>query len=305
MLTRTRMTALSALTLTALLAACGGTNPPVGNLDPTPGASGDPVPAQLQGEWHYGYISPIEYYSPSTGQYAEASGTSVILKLTADGRFQRSGISVISTSGCTSKILLNESGVVDLDGSTLTLIPTTSHSKGYNCTPSNSWEQRKPVNSVSTWSVTGSGASAVLTLGDPSGKATDSRYNRPRGATTPGGDAEPGQLRGVVRAASSTDRVGKVSVFACPASGTCEAGGSKFRFTQPGDVGTSSDFTIEDVSDEPHNVFAWTDVNRNSKVDVGDMYGVYTADGKSVTPVTPPADGLEITVYKLTPDDLN
>ena len=60
------------------------------------------VPAALQGQWEYGYVSPIEYYDPSTGKYAEGSGTSEIIRIKADGSYERNGIIVVSTYGCTS-----------------------------------------------------------------------------------------------------------------------------------------------------------------------------------------------------------
>ncbi len=56
---------------------------------------GDAVPAEVQGEWHYGSTSLVEYYDPVRNQYAEASGTSMILKLGANGTIQRSGITVV------------------------------------------------------------------------------------------------------------------------------------------------------------------------------------------------------------------
>ncbi len=53
------------------------------------------MPAEVQGEWHYGSTSLVEYYDPVRNQYAEASGTSMILKLGANGTIQRSGITVV------------------------------------------------------------------------------------------------------------------------------------------------------------------------------------------------------------------
>lgn len=293
---------LAALTLSVVLAACGGTSPQPGpgggNPGPGNGQVGDPLPAALQGEWHYGSISPIEYYDPSSGKYAEASGTSIILKLTADGKFERSGITVISTYNCTSKILLNESGVVDLDGDKLTLIPKTSYAKGYQCSPSKPFENRTPTNSVNTWKVTGSGAEAVLTLGDPEGKSADSRYNRPRGTTDPGegGGGEGGSISGrLTLAEGSGDELGDMVVMACPLDGGC-GNQEKWRFTQLTSGSTNATFTIEDVLGEPYKVYAWNDLNGNQKPDAGDLIGVYSTDGKTEATVTPPAQNINITV---------
>ena len=63
------------------------------------------VPAALQGQWEYGYVSPIEYYDPSSGKYAESSGTSEIIRIRPDGTYERSGIIVMTTYSCTSKLL--------------------------------------------------------------------------------------------------------------------------------------------------------------------------------------------------------
>lgn len=291
---------VSALTLSVLLTACGGTSPqpgPGGNGTPGSGdgSVGDAVPVAMQGEWHYGYISPIEYYNPSTGQYTEASGTSMILKLAADGTFERSGIAVITSPGCTSKILLSQSGIVDLDADTLTLIPKTSHSKGYRCSPSDSWEHRNLNNTVNTWKLSGSGAQAVLTLGDPTGKAADSQYNRPRDYNNPGG-GRVGSISGrVTLAPGAGNALGDMVVMACAVDGGCQ-NEDKWRFTQLASGSTSASFKIENVPAEPYKVYAWKDLNGSKQPDLGDMIGVYTTDGETGAVVTPPAENIDITV---------
>ncbi|MFC4453781.1 hypothetical protein [Deinococcus sonorensis] len=304
---KARMMMGAALVLGLGLTACGGNAgsvPPTGTPGTGGGGGGTALPAELQGEWNYGTISPIEYYDPTSGQYAEASGTSDILKFTADGTYERTGITVVTTYNCTSKILLHQTGIVTLSGTTLTLTPKVSLAKGYRCSPSDAFENRALNTSVNTWNVAGSGAQAVLTLGDPDHQAVDSHYNRPRGTSTPGSGGAAGSIKGTLHVAKSGETIGAVSVFACPASGTCAAAGDAFRYTHPGDLGTSGSYVLGNVTNVPHNVFAWTDVNDNNQVDAGDMYGVYTSDGQSVTAVTPPAQGIDITLSKLTPDDV-
>lgn len=73
----------------------------------SPAASGT-LPAELRGEWHSGRLSPVEYYNVATGKWAEASGTSIILKLNANLTYERTGLFVVTTYGCTSKLLVQE-----------------------------------------------------------------------------------------------------------------------------------------------------------------------------------------------------
>jgi len=294
---RTNAYRLTVVALSVVMSSCGGaaTQPGPGNG----GEQGDTLPGALQGEWHHGSVSPIEYYDPSSGRYAEASGTSIILKFGANGTFERTGITVVTTGSCTSKSLLRQSGVVKLEGSRLTLVPKTSYSKGYICSANQTYEDRKLVNSVNTWRLEGSGAQAVLALGDPNGQVRESLYNRPRGTTDPGGGTGR-DLSGVVRIESGSNNVlGEVVIMACPASGTCADAGDRWRYTKPGNVAVSTAFTIRDVTDGPHHVLAWTDWNENGAVDKGDLFGAYTLDGQNLQPVTAPAQGIDITVHKI------
>ena len=286
---------LAAFTLSVLLAACGTTGPTPGPGGDPPGDQvGDAMPAELQGEWHYGSISPVEYYDPVSNQYAEASGTSMILKLGANGTFQRSGITVMTTGTCTSKILLSESGIVDLDGTVLTLIPKASLAKGYQCSPSNAFENRSLTNSVNTWKVTGSGAQAILALGKPNDPSINDLYNRPRDAAEPGGQG--GSISGhLTLTDGSGEKLGDMVVMACPVNGGC-GNQEKWRFTQFTSSGPSATFEIRNVPAEPYRVYAWNDLNGNRQADAGDLIGVYSTDGKAEATVTPPAQDLEITV---------
>lgn len=225
----------TALVLSVVFAACG--DPP---QEAGPGGeTGDALPATLQGEWQYGTISSLEYHDPSSGKYVDASGASVILKVGASGTFTRSGVTVITTSGRTSKIQLNESGVVDLDGNVLTLIPTTSYARGYQCTPGRSFENRTPSNSVNTWKITGSGRQAVLALGRPNDPSIDDLYNRPRGTT--------GSISGRLTLREGAGAaLGDVVVMACAVDGGCRDE-AKWRFTPFTGSGRSATFEIENV----------------------------------------------------------
>lgn len=101
---------------------------------PTPPPPSD-ITAFLRGEWHNGAVSPIEYYNTATGKWAEASGTSIILKFGPNFTYERTGLTVVTTYGCTSKLLVTEKGKVTEKDNTLTFTPTTSAATGYTCTP--------------------------------------------------------------------------------------------------------------------------------------------------------------------------
>ncbi|GGO26198.1 hypothetical protein [Deinococcus humi] len=93
------------------------------------------VSAFLHGEWHNGAVSPTEYYNTATGKWAEASGTSQILRFGPNFTYERTGLTVVTTYGCTSKLLVTEKGKVRDSNNELTFTPTTSSATGYTCTP--------------------------------------------------------------------------------------------------------------------------------------------------------------------------
>lgn len=159
----------------------------------SPAASGT-LPAELRGEWNSGRISPIEYYNVATGKWAEASGTSIILKMNANLTYERTGLLVVTTYGCTSKLLVQEKGRVAVNGSALTFTPTTSSSTGYTCSPgkvSSSKNNVKPYTERALVKVNPDGQH-VLSLASGGGETL---FNRPLG-TPP--ESAPGTARGTV-----------------------------------------------------------------------------------------------------------
>ncbi|PYE53792.1 hypothetical protein [Deinococcus yavapaiensis] len=149
---------------------------------------------ELRGEWHSGRLSPIEYYNTATGKWAEASGTSVILKLRDDLSYERTGLLVVTTYGCTSKLLVQEKGKVTQNGSMLTFTPTTSSAVGYTCTPSKTSTQKnhvKPYTERALVKIESNGQH-VLSLTSGSGETL---FNRPLG-TPP--ESKPGANTGTM-----------------------------------------------------------------------------------------------------------
>ncbi|GGJ39531.1 hypothetical protein [Deinococcus roseus] len=147
--------------------------------------------AQLQGEWYSGTISPMEYYNSVTGLWTHASGTSTLLKMNADGSYTKTGLLVITTFSCTSKVFVQEEGKVVESGEKLTFTPSKSLSQGYTCSPSNSYEQRDTAKpSTVTFSLENPGsAKTVLSLGNENGVT---RFNRSETSAPTNGTANTG-----------------------------------------------------------------------------------------------------------------
>lgn len=156
---------------------------------PAPTSAAGLIAAELRGEWHSGRVSPVEYYNAATGQWAEASGTSVILKIAPNATYERSGLTVVTTYGCTSKLLVTEKGTVKQNGTSLTFTPTTSAATGYTCSPdrkSSAKNNVKPYTEQYGVQVQPDGQH-VLALKSGGGQTL---FNRPRG-TAP--ESAPGQ----------------------------------------------------------------------------------------------------------------
>lgn len=172
------LTRLCLLVLLTLLAACGQGGPGMGPA-PAPALSGTPVPAELQGDWRYGTVSSVSYYDPTTGSWAQPSGTGIYFTLSPDGRYERSSLLQITTYSCESYVFIWEVGTVAISGNQITFQPAQSAVKSQQCSPDNSSETHNTVEPESfTWSV-GPDAygETVLTLTYPSGE--ESLYDRP------------------------------------------------------------------------------------------------------------------------------
>ena len=241
------------------------------------------VPAALQGQWEYGYVSPIEYYDPSTGKYAEGSGTSEIIRIQADGSYERSGIIVVTTYSCTSKLLTTSKGKVSLKGNILTFTPTSVYNKGYTCSPSKSYETRELRNSVFTWKINGD----TLALGDPKGESRDSLYNRPR---TLGASAAGQKIRRVTGVLSLPEghAAKGVAVIACRVDRGCGAEDGSVRFVNLTGSGRQQSFSLDDLDGVPYEILAWEDTNGSGQPDAGDWVDSASARGQSGVTVTPP-----------------
>ncbi|MFC4456518.1 hypothetical protein [Deinococcus sonorensis] len=253
-------------------------------------ASAASVPEALQGQWEYGSVSPIEYYDTTTGKYAESSGTSEIIRIKADGSYERNGIIVVTTYGCTSKLLTSSKGKVTLDGNLLTLTPTSAYNKGYTCSPSKSYETRALIPSTFTWKLTGD----VLVLGDPTGKTLDSRYNRPRSLSASPATPPDRRVSGMLRAPQN-HRLNGAAVIACRVDRGCGAEDGSVRFVLLSGAGAQP-FTLDHLDATPYELLAWEDTNGNGTPDQGDWVDTASARGADGLTLTPPMTNVSLTL---------
>ncbi|GGL19645.1 hypothetical protein [Deinococcus radiotolerans] len=248
------------------------------------------IPAALQGQWEFGYVSPIEYYDPSSGKYAEGSGTSEIIRIKADGSYERSGIIVVSTYSCTSKLLTTSKGKVTIKGNILTFTPTTVYNKGYTCSPSRSYETRELRTSVFTWKISGD----TLALGDPKGEARDSLYNRPRVLGGSAADQRVRRVTGVLTAPQGHSLQG-AAVIACRVDRGC-ADEASVRFVTLSGTGNVQSFTLDNLDATPYELLAWEDTNGNGEPDAGDWVDAASAKGQTGVTLTPPMTNVTLSL---------
>jgi len=104
--------------------------------------------------------------------------------------------------------------------------------------------------------------------------------------TTPPGDTSIG---GTVTAPAGGD-VSGTAVFACP-NGDCQS-------TQPQTttVDASGTYTLASLPAGQYGVLAVKDVDGSNTLSNGDYVGAYSEDGQTLTLVTPPASGINITL---------
>jgi|GEM_PF-6772904 len=130
-----------------------------------------PAPSQLTGTWVSGTSTGVDYYNSTTGQWAPPSGTGALLEVHADGTFKRGVTVQLSNYGCTTSIIGHYTGRLRVDGSALTLDPTSSRQKyTSSCNSSLNYDRTVPNASLPfTWEIDGYGR---LVLTWPTGGKT-------------------------------------------------------------------------------------------------------------------------------------
>lgn len=100
------------------------------------------VPAELTGKWYDGSVSLLQYKNSVTGSTTPGRGSSFTYKFFADGRFEFVGLMQTTMYNCTTTLYNEKSGAVEIDGSTITLVPERNFWRNTNsCAPSSNKEK--------------------------------------------------------------------------------------------------------------------------------------------------------------------
>lgn len=124
--TMRRTLALTVVLVATSLTACGAES---GATEPSPapgGGNGDPFPAQLQGTWVFGVISPTNFHDAYTGEWlSNAYGTSVMFEFAPNGRYKQSILIYTSAYSCRMQVFIYNEGRAEVDGSVIKVYPTS------------------------------------------------------------------------------------------------------------------------------------------------------------------------------------
>jgi hypothetical protein len=129
-------------------------NPDAGNAATVPG-SASPLPSELQGEFFIGSSASSNFYNPSTGVFAPASGGLSSHTFNADGTFTDAVLLQNSFYGCTTSVYSYRTGFVILNGTQMTrnyLSGTIKYTD--SCNPTKNYERPAKLGSVTeAWRV--------------------------------------------------------------------------------------------------------------------------------------------------------
>ena len=123
--------AAAACTADAATAPDGGETPATPS---TPGAqspggtqdTGGKPPSTVLGSWVYGALSMNDYYNASNGTYVgNGYGTSVLMKFTADGKYEQTIYIQATTYNCHTKVFIYNAGTVKWGATEFRVYPTS------------------------------------------------------------------------------------------------------------------------------------------------------------------------------------
>ena len=133
---------VAALWLSAALGCGGDEGSAQGPTDPGNSGSGDRVPSAFVGTWVSGNVSPVGFYSPSSGSWGAPSGVGMFYKFQPNGQFERGVLLQSTLYNCTMSVLGYKRGTIEVDGSTFELRSTTHKMKSVdNCVQKNNYEK--------------------------------------------------------------------------------------------------------------------------------------------------------------------
>jgi hypothetical protein len=99
-------------------------------------------------------------------------------------------------------------------------------------------------------------------------------------------------IQGTIYAVPGQDASSTVVIACVVVNDECSDTLSKL--TAINDSGPSAPYRLEGLGTGPFLMLAWRDLNGTSALDAGDEVGVYSRDGKTPTPVTPPASSINL-----------
>jgi hypothetical protein len=100
------------------------------------------VPGELIGEWRKGGVSMMSDVNTTTGARTPSNGSTFSYSFSADGRFEFVGLMQSTMYGCTTGLFNHKAGKVEVEGSTITFIPSKNYWKNtYSCSPSSNKER--------------------------------------------------------------------------------------------------------------------------------------------------------------------
>ena len=99
-------------------------------------------------------------------------------------------------------------------------------------------------------------------------------------------------IQGTVYAVPGQDASSTVVIACVVVNDECSDTLSKL--TAINDSGPSAPYRLEGLGVGPFLMIAWRDLNATNALDAGDEVGVYSRDGKTPTPVTPPASRIDL-----------
>ena len=99
-------------------------------------------------------------------------------------------------------------------------------------------------------------------------------------------------IQGIVYAAPGQDASSTVVIACMVVKDECSDTLSKLTVIK--DSGPSAPYRLEGLGEGPFLMIAWRDLNATSALDAGDEVGVFSRDGKTPTPVTPPASRIDL-----------
>jgi len=119
-----------------------------------PANTGRPAASSLVGEWYVGSPSTTDFYNPSTGGWAPASGNFTDYRFFPDGRYELNFLLRSSLYNCTTTIFASHAGVYQVKGNQVVLQRKTGVVRyKSSCAGTDRTEKVKPESQTYLWRI--------------------------------------------------------------------------------------------------------------------------------------------------------